>query len=404
METATPISGEVAPGFEAIREEFAKNFRSRGDVGAAAAVYLDGQLIVDLWGGVADLATGREWARETVTLVYSVTKGATATLFNLLDQEGALDLDSAVAYYWPEFGANGKSGITIRMLLSHQAGLPILDENLTREELIAGTPAARLLARQSPRSMPGGGHGYHALTFGWLTGELLYRIMGTTLGRVFAAKIADPLGLKFWIGVPEETLIDYAPLIDGVPVPGEVDSIADPALKDLVLKRGAALSDPASLFSGAITTNGALPTPHARSWNDPRMIAAEQPGANGITNARSLAKMYAACVGTVDGQRLLSPATGARARTELVFGPDAVLLGQSRFGTGYQLSHPASPLLTDASFGHAGAGGALGFADPAHRIGFGYTQNQLSGSMLGEKRTAALIDALRGCLQELGVS
>jgi CubicO group peptidase (beta-lactamase class C family) len=399
MTNDASIHGSVVPGFEEVREEFAANFAQRGDVGASCAIYVDGELVVDLWGGIADPGTGRPWGQDTVGIVYSVTKGATAVLVNLLAERGDLDLDTPVAEYWPEFAAEGKAGITVAQLLSHQAGLAVPSEPLTREELLAGTPVVEVLARQKPLWEPGTAHGYHALTYGWLTGELVRRVTGRTLGTVFREEVAQPLGLDFWIGLPPDRVGSVAPLIDGVPDPGELDLITDPVVKERVLQVVAAMSDPSSLFARALSTNGALPTPHAGTWNVPAIYTAEQPAANGITNARSLARMYASCVGEVGGVRILSEKAVDQARAEQVNGPDAVTVGESRFGVGFQLSTPASPLLGAGSFGHQGAGGALGFGDVTHRVGFGYVQNQLGASMLGEPRTAALIDALGRALR-----
>jgi CubicO group peptidase (beta-lactamase class C family) len=399
MADPVAVEGSVAPGFEGVRDEFAANFAQRGDVGAAVAVYVDGEAVVDLWGGIADPATGRRWERDTPALVYSATKGATAVVLNLLAERGELDLDSPVAAYWPEFGAAGKDRVTVAQLASHQAGIPVPTEPLTRAELLAGAPVVAALARQEPLWEPGTRHGYHALTFGWLLGELVRRVSGRSLGAVLAEEVAGPLGLDLWIGLPRDRAAAVAPLIDGVPDPAALDAVTDPAVRELVLRIVAAVSDPGSLFARTLSTNGALPTPDATTWNDAEVHAAEQPAANGIATARSLARMYAACVGEVDGVRVLSEKALDRARTEQVRGPDEVLIGESRFGVGFQLATPGAPLLGEGSFGHAGAGGALGFGDATARVGFGYVQNQLGASLLGEPRTAALVAALARALR-----
>ncbi|MBB3082399.1 serine hydrolase domain-containing protein [Geodermatophilus sabuli] len=398
MTAEVSVNGHVAPGFEGVRQAFEDNFRVRGDVGASVAVYVDGAPVVDLWGGVADPTTGRAWGPDTTTLVYSATKGATAILVHALAEAGALDLDAPVATYWPEFAEGGKAAVTVRMLLSHQAGLPVPTAELTREDLFAGSPVAAALAAQEPLWEPGTAHGYHALTYGWLLGELVRRVTGRSLGAEFAERVAAPLKLDLWIGVPQDADVDYAPLLDGVPDPAALDAIEDPTVKAAIMQIVGAMMDPTSLFARVLSTNGALPTPHAETWNDPRARHMEQPAANGVTNARSLARMYAATVNDVDGVRLLSEATVEAARAEQVFGPDRVLMSPSRFGSGFMLDHAGMPLLSPASFGHQGAGGALGFADVEHRVGFGYAQNQLGASLVGEPRTAALIDALRASL------
>lgn len=397
MAAEVSVNGHVAPGFEAVRQAFEDNFRVRGDVGASVAVQVDGDVVVDLWGGLADPATGRAWGRDTTTLVYSATKGATAILVHALAEAGVLDLDAPVADYWPEFAAGGKGSVTVRMLLTHQAGLPVPTVGLTREDLFAGSPVAASAAQQ-PLWEPGTAHGYHALTFGWLLGELVARATGRSLGAEFAERIAGPLKLDLWVGLPADADVDTAPLLDGIPDPAALDAIEDPQVRALVTQVVSAMMDPTSLFARVLSTNGAMPTPDADTWNDPRALAMEQPAANGVTNARSLARMYAATVGEVDGVRLLSPATVEAARAEQVFDVDRVLMSPSRFGSGFMLHHAGMPLLGESSFGHQGAGGALGFADVEHRVGFGYAQNQLGASLMGEPRTAALIDALRASL------
>ena len=392
----TAIGGWVAPGFEGVAEAFAENFRSHGDKGASLGVYVDGAAKADLWGGVADGATGRPWASDTVSIIYSATKGATAILAWLLAQRGMLDFDAPVTRYWPEFGAGGKAGVPVRYLFTHQVGLPYLDGKLTREEVIEGSRIVEVLERQEPAWMPGTAHGYHALTYGWLAGALIAKATGTRLGTLFDTEIAQPLWLDFHIGLPAKEIPKVAPLIDMPPPdPAALDAITDPAQKELLMAMGAAALDPESTFSRALSTNGALPTPDATTWNDPRVYQAEMPAANGISNGRSLARLYAATVSEVDGIRLLTDETVTQAKEEQVNGPDRTLIVPTRFATGFQLPSPAAPLLSPGSFGHAGAGGALGFADTGHKVGFGYVQNQLlAGGPDGDPRTRGLIAAV----------
>jgi CubicO group peptidase (beta-lactamase class C family) len=382
-----------------VRDAFAANFARGLEVGASCAAYVDGVKVVDLWGGVADVATGRPWTADTLTLVYSATKGVTAVCTSLLVQRGELEIDREVSFYWPEFAAAGKDDVTVRQLLSHRAGLPVLDGCVSREEILEGASLARRLAAQEPAWAPGSAHGYHALTFGWLVGELVARITGRSVGRFLADEIAGPLGLDVFIGLPEVAVSRVARLVNAAPrTREEIDAaIADPEAKRMVLALVDALGDPSSLVARAGSMNGALSTPDATVWSDPALHAAEIPAGNAITNARSLARLYAACVSPVDGQRLLSDETLETVTREEANGPDAVLLMDMRFGAGFQLHSPTMPMLSPASFGHAGTGGALGFADRAARVGFGYAQNQLGG-FADEPRTAGLIDALRRSL------
>ena len=183
------IEGDVAPGFERVREVFGDNFEGHGDVGAAVCVYRHGRKVVDLWGGLADVGTGRPWTRDTLQLVYSATKAATATCAHLLAQRGELDLDRPAAWYWPEFAAQGKADIPVRWLLSHRAGLPAIDNPMPLADLLAWDPMAAALAAQRPAWEPGTAHGYHGRTFGWLVGEVIRRVSGRSVGTFFAEEI-----------------------------------------------------------------------------------------------------------------------------------------------------------------------------------------------------------------------
>src|SRR5262249_30088385 len=264
----TEIGGWAAPGFEGVREAFAENFRSHGDKGASLGVYVDGQAKVDLWGGTADVLTGRPWTADSVSIIYSATKGATAILAWLLAQRGVLDFDAPVTRYWPEFAGGGKADVPVRYLFTHQVGLPYLDTTLTREEILEGSRIVEVLEQQKPVWDPGTAHGYHALTYGWLAGALIAKATGTPLGKVFEAEIAKPLGLDLHIGLPDDDIPRVAPLVDMPPPdPNALDAITDPAQRELLMALGAAALDPESTFSRALSTNGALPTPDATTWN-----------------------------------------------------------------------------------------------------------------------------------------
>src|SRR5690606_36755813 len=182
---------------------FERNFTDHGELGAGFALYADGRQVVDIWGGISDRASGRPWDIDTLQLVFSTTKGATAICIAKLVDEGRLSYADKVAQHWPEFAAEGKEGITVGHLLSHQAGLIAYDRTLTFDDVMAVTPVVEALAAQRPMWEPGTAHGYHALTYGWLAGEVVRRVDGRTLGRFFADEIAAPLGLEFWIGLPE---------------------------------------------------------------------------------------------------------------------------------------------------------------------------------------------------------
>ncbi|WP_072801670.1 serine hydrolase domain-containing protein [Rhodococcoides yunnanense] len=391
--------GFTAPGFEPVREAFERNFAEFNDTGAAFALYHEGELVVDIWGGLADAEAETPWAQDTIGIVYSATKAATAIVVHQLAEKGLLDLDAPVANVWPEFAAGGKEAVTTRTLLSHRAGLPAIEGDLTLEQLLAGTPVADLLAAQSPVWDPSTSHGYHALTYGWLIGEVVRRATGRTVGELFAENIAVPLNLDFYIGLPSEHVGRVAPLVASTPpAPDFLDAITDPDAKAAILARIGQMMDPTSLLSRTLSSNGLLPTPNAPAWNDPAVYAAEIPAANGIADARSLAKMYAALLGEIDGIRLLEEETVTAAIAEQSEGIDEVTMAQSRFGSGFMLDSEISPLPTHA-FGHYGAGGSLGFADPSTGITFGYVTAKLGGTPTGEPRTAGLIAAVGSVLE-----
>jgi CubicO group peptidase (beta-lactamase class C family) len=266
--------------------------------------------------------------------------------------------------------------------------------------VLDGRAIVEALERQAPVWTPGTKHGYHAITYGWLIGEVVRRITGKPLGEVFAEEVAGPLGIDFFIGLPASEEHRVAAIVDFPPAdPAALDAIPDPEVRRDAVTRTAMMADPDSTFSRALHTNGVLPTPLAAAWNRPEVHAAEMPAANGIANAVALAKLYAATIGEVDGVRILREETVAAAIVERVNGPDETLVAPTRFGTGFVLSIP--PLygwLSERSFGHAGAGGGLGFADPERGVGFGYVMNQMGGGAMGDPRTIDLIEALRAAL------
>lgn len=382
----TEIAGTVEPGFEGVAEAFERNFAEHGEVGAATAVYVGGRKVVDLWGGVADRETGRPYAEDTLQLVFSTTKGATAACANLLAQRGELDMDAPVATYWPEFKEAGKGDIPVRWLLCHKAGLPYVDATLTLDEALSWDPVIRALEAQAPVWEPGTAHGYHAVTYGWLVGEVVRRISGKSLGTFFADEIAGPLGLEFWIGLPEDQRDRVAPLVTWARPkdPGMAELLDQFMGPDTML--GKALGAPSGVFTSEMGV-----------WNRPEVWAAEIPAANGITNARSLARMYAGLCGPVEGATtapLLTPEQLAAASVTQTSGPDQVLYLETTVGLGFWTASPFAPYGGAASIGHGGAGGSLGFMDPEHGIGFGYVMNRMLQNLSGDPRTRSLVSAV----------
>ncbi|MFD5415670.1 serine hydrolase domain-containing protein [Streptomyces nojiriensis] len=383
------VHGSVAEGFEPVRDAFVRNFEALGDRGAAVAVYRDGRKVVDLWGGTRDAEGTEPWTEGTAQIVRSATKGVAAAVPLLLHQRGLLDLDAPVGSYWPEFKTGGKERILVRDVLAHRAGIPALDRGLSAAEAADGVSGARAVAAQQPFWEPGTEHGYHAQTYSWLLSELVLRATGRTVGSVLAEEIAEPLGLEFWIGLPETEAHRV----------GRVAPVEPPESAGMLRTRprrnvSEAYADPDSLTRRAFAAIAPLP-----DENDPGYRAAELPASNGVGTARALARFYGATIGVVeDGARIFTPATTALAGREHSAGPDRVLVVNTRFGPGYMLHGPASPLLSPASFGHPGRGGSLAFADPEAGIGFGYVTNALAKSVTADPRAQALVRALKSAL------
>ncbi len=381
------VHGEAAPRFGRVRDAFADNFARHGEVGAACCVYHRGTMAVDLWAGMADRERDRPWTRETAALVFSVTKGITAACVLRLVERGVLGLRTPVAAYWPEFGAAGKEAIPLAWVLSHRAGVPVVDAPLTLDQVLAWEPVVAATAAQTPVWEPGTRHGYHFRTYGWILGEVVRRVTGKTLGKFFADEIAAPLGLEFWIGLPESEEARVAALVPAPPLPaGDARDLLDRLMApDTLLAR--AMTGPSNLFH------------YDEMWNRRALHAAEMPSSNGIATARALARVYAALAGEVDGIRLLAPGTIRAAREVRSDGPDAVLMLPTRFGTGFMVPPTLSPAARDGAFGHPGAGGSLGLADPEAEIGFGYVMNQMQLGLTGDPRSARLLDAVYASLR-----
>src|SRR5947209_19151757 len=377
--------------FEPVRQAFVRNFEEFGEVGAAVAVHIDGEPVVDLWAGVADAATERPWEEDTLALVFSTTKGWTAVCALLLWERGELDIDAPVPSVWPQFAAAGKESVTTRQLLSHQAGLPGFDDPITVSECHDVECVADRLAAQAPRWKPGTAHGYHAITYGWLVGEVIRRVSGRSVGRFFAEEVAGPLGLDTYIGLRPELHQRVAKLL-----PIDINRLPPSLLDDPKTQAIAAkILDPQSLTYNVFTNPPVLAG--VDESNSAEMYAAEWPAANGITTARSMSKLY----GELSCNRILSTATLDAAETPQVDGPDQVLVLNTRFGLGFALpSDVVSYAPTGTGFGHDGAGGSVGFADRRARIGFGYVMNQMGISLGPDERVRTLTHALYSALGE----
>jgi CubicO group peptidase (beta-lactamase class C family) len=388
------VNGTVAEGFEPVRTAFARNFEVFGDRGAAVVVYRDGHKVADLWGGTQDVDGTRPWERGTAQIVRSATKGVAAAVLLLLHQRGELDLDAPVGDYWPEFKAAGKERTLVWHLLAHRAGVPVLDRPLTPAQAADPVLGAEAVAAQTPAWEPGTDHGYHAQTYSWLTGELVRRVSGRSIGEWIADEITGPVGADLWLGLPESERSRVGRVAQ-IEAPGTAAGGLRTRPKRAVAE---AYTDPESLTRRAFAAITPMP-----DENDPAYRAAVLPASNGIATADGLARFYASLIGEVDGGvRLFAPETVDLARGERSAGPDRVLVVGTRFGLGHMLHGGACPLLSPASFGHPGRGGALGFADPPSGIAFAYVTNGFHKSVTADPRAQALIRAVHKSLPASG--
>jgi CubicO group peptidase (beta-lactamase class C family) len=380
------IHGRCEPAFESLRRALAEIMDAGAEVGAALAVHVGKQPVVDLWAGHQDSTRTRPWGEHTIVNLYSVGKAVTAVCALRLVEGGALDLDSPVSRYWPEFAQAGKKHLPVRYLLTHQAALPAVFRPLPLGAVLQWEAMTEALAAQEPWWEPGTGHGYHVNTYGFLIGEVVRRITGKSLGAYLRDEIARPAGIDFFIGFGPELDARCADVIPPRPGPdGEQRSVlldVDLAtLTGLQRMRVGAYLNPADLSGLGII--------NSREWR-----AAEVPSTNGHGNARAVARLYAALAGDgdLDGVHILSPATIEMAIAEQVYGEDVVLQRPTRFGLGFQLTMPERRLGPGPrSFGHFGAGGSLGFADPDAHVAFAYAMNQGRGGWQ-HKHVRHLID------------
>jgi len=373
---AIPIGGTCDARFARVREAFVENFTKHGERGGAVTIALDGKPVVDLWGGYADVARTKAWDEDTIVNVFSVCKALNAIAVLRLVEQGQVDLDAPVARYWPAFAANGKDSITVRTMLSHRAGLVALRDPLPDTAMLDWATITGAIANEKPWWEPGTAHGYHVNTFGFLTGEIVRRVSGKSIGRFLRDEVWTPLEADMHIGAPAHTHHRVAEFQwPGSPPKPE---FAD----DHELMRWNAYWNPAG-FSGGRWVN-------TKEWR-----AAEVPSTNGHANARSIARVYSALAngGAIDGVSVLSKEMLSEATRAHSIGTDLVSQRPIHFGLGFQLTIPERPLGPNPnSFGHFGAGGSLGFCDPDTGLSFGYVTNDM-GPRWQNPRNSGLIKA-----------
>lgn len=395
---AHPIYGYVAPGYESVAEAFAQTLTDPGS-GAAVAIRVDGNTVLDLWGGVADERDGRPWEPSTPSTIFSCTKGLVSILAAHLVTQGRLDYDEKVSTYWPEFAVAGKENTLMSHLLSHRAGLSAPRKDLTIEDVIDWDRMVQVLQDQAPIWNPGEGWGYHALTHGWLNGEVIRRITGHSVGDYFQNLLAQPLGVDAWIGLPENLVGTPAHLQvvtpQPQPTPPPSPTIGGPASPEFTDQKW---MDRAMTLGGALA---GLVSSEKPDFNDPRMQKAQIPGGGGIATARALATIWSATVVETEGVRLLDDEVIHRATQVQSEGPavfSSEIPPHPRWGMGFMLPSERRKFLTPSSYGHDGAGGQLGFADQHHRVGFGYITNRME--LADDNRANSVVDALASLLAD----
>ncbi len=382
-EQVTEIHGFCAPEFEAVRAAFEHNHNSGAEVGSAAAVTVDGELVVDLWAGniTTDTSPNSPWERDTVITTWSVTKSMVALCCHLLSDRGELDLHAPIATYWPEFSANGKGRVTTANVLSHAAGISGFEHPVVAADMWDWDKMTSLLAAQTPWWEPGTQSGYHILTQGYLLGEVVRRITGRTVGQFFADEIAGPLGADFRIGIGPEDDHRIAHVIasaEEIDIPeGSLDTIA---------ARSAAYPRRSALIA------------NTHPWR-----RAQVPSSNGHGNARAIARIHSMVAngGVVDGVRILSACACERIFEQQTYGMDLVLGRVIRQGLGFGLISPEMPLSPNPrSCYWFGRGGSLGLIDCDARMSFGYVVNRMEESTMDDTRA---VSALGAVYKSLGV-
>jgi CubicO group peptidase (beta-lactamase class C family) len=396
----TSVGGSVAQGFEAVRDAFAES-QAKDEGGAQLCVYRNGERVVDVWAG-QDKIRGRPYGENTITMMMSCTKAAVALCAHILAERGLLDFDAPVARYWPEFAANDKAQIRVYELLSHTAGLIGFDPEagITSDQFLEWDACVGALAKMQPQWTPGRASFYHAVTFGFLVGEVIRRISGCSVGQFFAKEVAAPLSIDMWIGLPAEQEPRYAPHFkpDG-------PTIAPDQWAGIFAARGLDLNTRLAkiLVYSFMSVEEFLMT----AARERRARALELPAGNAIGNARALAKMYASMIGSVEGVRLLSERSVRQARVPLtddLKGPEdlrALATGDpQRFGLGFELPRKAEPMLGPGSFGHAGAGGRMAFAHPELGVAVAYVCNNMlwDGLTAPDPRWVGWTAALRAAI------
>ncbi len=396
---AVELQGTVAAGYEPLRDLVERQFTDGQHIGTGVCVYHRGRKVVDLWGGLADEDAGTPWAERTKAVSFSTTKGLTATCLHILADRGLVDYQAPVATYWPEFAKNGKEKITVYHLLTHQAGLAPVPDGLFGADLLDWDRVIRGLEEEAPAWEPGAETGYHAVTFGFLVGEVVRRVSGKRIGAFLQDEVCAPLGLRdMYIGAPASIEPEVAKLKNRM--------IISPEMMQQIQERlgaGAPMMSPLTTRALGMREGETMTGQSDHIFDSPEGHQAEIPAANGIMTARDLARLYA-CLGNggeLDGARLMSAERVRVMSAQQTCRPDKVIMVEVGYALGYMTGGiegwPQGPRLT--AFGHAGLGGSIGYCDPAIGMAFGFTTNALAMDLIGYGRTAALADVARACVE-----
>lgn len=380
------IDGLVAPDFEQVADAFAQNFDLRDEVGASVCAFYRGDKVIDLWGGHKDADRQTPWTEDTISIVFSCTKAATALCAHLLVERGQLNLNAKVSDYWPEYAQAGKEDTTVLMFLNHTAGVAAFHDTVKPGGLLDWDYVISLLEKEEPWWRPGTRNGYHMINFGWTVGELVRRISGKSLGKFFQDELASQIGAEFWIGLPEAEEARVAPMIPYVPGPND-------HISSFVMK---VMTDPSSLQFNALMNGGGI------EFNARDTHAAEIGGGGGISNARGMANLFRCLAEESENRFFSEDRISAMGRVSAATMEDASLLIPTRFAQGFMASmdnralpggHENSFIVGRNAFGHVGMGGSCVFYDPDIDLIFAYSMNRMGGGILMNPRGQSLIDA-----------
>jgi CubicO group peptidase (beta-lactamase class C family) len=384
------IAGDVAEGYGGVADAFRRNFAKGRELGAACAVYRDGRKVVDLWGGYRDAKRSRPWQQDTLVTVFSTTKGMASIAMAVAHSRKLFELDERVAIYWPEFAQHGKDRITVRQLLSHEAGLPVIDVPVDLAMLADPDAFGRVLAAQAPKWEPGAAHGYHGQSLGWYESQLLRRVdpQHRTIGGFFADEVARPLGIEFYIGVPDDIPADRLAFIQAArPIAALLH------MHEMPIRLALAVANPRTLTGRVFMNPKILRTTGSVNRRD--VLRLELPSVTGTGDVRSIARAYGSLAtggaelglqqATIDElEHAAAPATR-----------DRILKVDTAFSFGFMKPFPILPFgSSPRAYGHTGLGGSFGFADPDAKLGYAYAMNRLGFSVPTDPREVELRQAL----------